>query len=199
MLDENLKSFYLIGGTALALYVGHRKSIDLDLFSQQSFNTNDLEKYMINAYDFKVRNPQQKSSATLIGYINGIKVDFICYDYPHIKPTCVHDEIRLLSIYDIAAMKLIAISQSGTRLKDFVDIAFLSVKMPLKTMLDSFEAKYPHTNKMSAVKGLTFFDDIDFSVDIELTTKGIYKWEKIEKRLFEMVKNPNKIFITNPE
>lgn len=198
MQEERLNGFNLVGGTALALYMGHRKSIDLDLFSQQSFDTNALEKYLINTYGFEILNPHKKSDATLIGNINGIKVDFICYDYPHVKPICIHDEIRLCSIFDIAAMKLTAIAQNGTRLKDFVDIAFLSVKMSLKTMLDTFEAKYPNTNKMSAIKGLTYFNDIDFSAEIELTTKGVYKWEEIEKRLIEMIKNPNKVFSKSP-
>ena len=65
--------------------------------------------------------------------------------------------------------------------------------MSLNDMLNSFEVKYPNTNKMSALKGLTYFDDIDFSVVIELT-EGVYKWKKIEKRLFEMQKSPNKVF-----
>lgn len=198
MHDEKLKQFNLVGGTALALYMGHRKSIDIDLFSQLSFNTNDLDKYLINTYNFEILNPYKKSDATLIGYINGIKVDFICYDYPYIKPVYVHEGIRLFSMYDIAAMELTAIAQNGTRLKDFVDIAFLSVKMSLKTMLDTFEAKYPNTNKISAVKGLTYFSDIDFSAEIELTIEGIYKWREIEKRLKEMVKYPDKVFIQYP-
>jgi hypothetical protein len=105
----------------------------------------------------------------------------------------------MLSIQDIAAMKLTAISHSGTRLKDFVDITFLSTKISLNEMLNAFEIKYPRTNKMSAVKGLNYFDDIDFSSEIELTTKGIYKWEETAKRIHEMIKLPNKIFLTYPE
>ena len=61
-------------------------------------------------------------------------------------------------------------------------------------MLNSFEVKYPNTNKISALKGLTYFDDIDFSVAIELT-EGAYKWKKIEKRLNEMLKYPIKYLI----
>ena len=199
MQDESLKIFNLVGGTALALYMGHRKSIDLDLFSQQPFDTNDLEKYLNDTYGFIVLNPDRKSRATLIGDINGIKVDFISYDYPLVNPVIVKEGIRLFSIQDIAAMKLTAISQSGNRLKDFVDIAFLSTKISLIEMLNAFEIKYPKTNKMSAVKGLTYFDDIDFSAEIELTTKGIYKWEETVKRINEMIKFPYKIFLTYPD
>ena len=199
MQDEHLKNFNLVGGTALALYMGHRKSIDLDLFSQQTFDTDDLEKYMNDTYNFIVRNLEKKSKATLIGEINGIKIDFISYNYPLVNQVVIQDGIRLLSIQDIAAMKLTAISQSGDRLKDFVDITFLSTKMSLTDMLNAFEIKYPKTNKMSAVKGLTYFDDIDFSVEIELTNKGAYTWKETAKRINEMIKFPNKIFSTYPE
>ena len=90
-------------------------------------------------------------------------------------------------------MKLKAILQDGTRLKDFVDIAFLSTKMPLKKMLDIFDLKYPGTSKILAAKALTYFDDIDFTPTIKFT-EGIFNWEKIEKRLNEMVVNVNKEF-----
>jgi len=199
MQDEHLKNFNLVGGTALALYMGHRKSIDLDLFSQQPFDTNDLDRYLNETYNFFVQNPEKKSKATLLGKINGIKTDFISYNYPFVNPVVIQDEIRMLSIQDIAAMKLAAISQSGDRLKDFVDVTFLSAKISLTDMLNAFEIKYPKTNKMSAVKGLIYFDDIDFSAKIELTTGSTYKWEKTAKRINEMINFPNKIFLTYPE
>ncbi|MDR0713640.1 MAG: nucleotidyl transferase AbiEii/AbiGii toxin family protein [Bacteroidales bacterium] len=131
------------------------------------------------------------------GHIDGIKLDLIRYDYPFAKSVCIQDGIRLCSIDDIAAMKLTAVSQNGTRLKDFVDIAFLSRKMSLNDMLNAFSAKFPKTGKISAVKGLVYFDDIDFSVDIELLD-GIFKWESIEKRLKEMIEYPDKTFDNYP-
>jgi predicted nucleotidyltransferase component of viral defense system len=193
MLDTKLHHFTLVGGTALSLYMGHRKSIDLDLFSRQTFDVNELEKHLIDTYNFKSKNPTKKSDVTLIGLINDIKVDCIQYDYRYVKPVCIYEDIRLCSMHDIAAMKLTAISQNGTRLKDFVDIAFLSAKMPFREMLETFEVKYPNTNKISAIKGLAYFDDIDFSTKIELI-KGVFSWKEIEKRLKEMIKYPHKVF-----
>ena len=197
MKDEVLMSFNLVGGTALALFMGHRKSIDLDLFSQQEFDVEKLKQYLVNTYGFYILDSTKSSDATLIGFINNIKVDCIRYNYNYVQPVSVYNGIRLCSMYDIAAMKLTAISQNGTRLKDFVDIAFLSAKMSLNDMLNSFEVKYPNTNKISALKGLTYFEDIDFSVTIELT-EGVYKWKRIEKRLNEMLKSPNKVFNDYP-
>jgi len=197
MQDAKLERFILVGGTALALYLGHRKSIDLDLFSRQPFDVLALEKHLKDTYNFEIQNPKHQSEATLIGFINNIKVDFIRYDYPLVKPEYAQGDIRLCSEHDIAAMKLTAISQNGTRLKDFVDIAYLSTKIALKEMLDVFEIKYPKTNKISAVKGLTYFDDIDFSAKIELIS-GQFKWKSIEKRLLEMIKYPQKVFLQPP-
>jgi predicted nucleotidyltransferase component of viral defense system len=197
MHDEKLNQFNLVGGTALALYMGHRKSIDLDLFSQHDFNVNELEKHLADTYNYETDNPNKKSTATLIGRINGIKVDFICYEYLNVKPIYVSDGIRICSMYDIAAMKLTAIAQNGTRLKDFVDIAFLSTQMSLQEMIDVFGKKYPNTNKISAVKGLTYFNDIEFASKIELIN-GTFKWKGIEKRIHEMVKYPDKIFNLQP-
>ena len=197
MLDVKLKNFNLVGGTALALYMGHRKSIDLDLFSQQELDILEIEEYLKGTYNFINKNAIQQSEATLIGFINNVKVDLIQYNYPLINPLYVHDLIRLVSMQDIAAMKLTAISQNGTRLKDFVDVAFLSTKMSFRDMLDAFEFKYPKTNKMSAVKGLTYFGDIDFSIKIDLTN-GKFKWNHIEKRLNEMTKYPDKVFQHDP-
>ena len=190
MCDERLGHFHLVGGTALALYIGHRKSIDIDLFSQQQFDVEETKSYLTHTYGFQT---DRQSDATLIGHINFVKVDCVRYLYPLVEPLYQFDGIRMYSIPDIAAMKLTAISQSGRRLKDFVDIAFLSTRMSLEEMLNAFEKKYPKTNVMTAVRGLSFFDEIDFSVAIDLKC-GSFQWRIIEKRLKEMIKYSDKIF-----
>jgi hypothetical protein len=197
MHDEQLKQFNLVGGTALALYLGHRKSEDLDLFSHQQFNKIQLDKHLSSLYDFKNKNPESKSNLTLMGFINDVKVDCVWDDSLQVKPVYTQGSIRIASIFDIAAMKLKAILQSGTRLKDFVDVAFLSEKMTLRKMLDVFDEKYPSTSSFLAIKALSYFDDIDFSAHIELT-EGEFKWEKIKERLEEMINKPNKVFYHNP-
>jgi len=189
MHDETLTPFCLVGGTALALYMGHRKSVDIDLFSQQLLDVNELERHLMHTYDFQTI---RISNATLIGQINDVKVDCIMYPYPLVEPVQKCDEIRIFSIPDIAAMKLTAISQSGKRLKDFVDVAFLSSRMSLDTMMIAFEKKYPKTSVMSAVRGLTYYDDIDFSAEIDLTD-GTFRWKIVEKRLKEMITHSDKV------
>jgi len=190
MSDEKLSHFYLVGGTALAFYMGHRKSIDIDLFSQQLFDVDELHEYFISKYNFQLT---RKTKVTLIGSINSVKVDCIRYNYPLAEPAKEYDGIRMYSMSDIAAIKLTAMSQSEDRLKDFVDIAFLSTIMSLDDMLNAFRIKFPNTNIMSAVRGITYYDDIDFSADIDLID-GNFKWKTVEKRLKDMIKYSDRIF-----
>lgn len=188
---EEIKDFVLVGGTALSLHIGNRRSIDIDLFTQHIFEADQLLEFLQDKQlHFKLQN---RSNAALLGHINGIKVDFIRHNYPWVVPPQKVDGITIASLPDIAAMKLNAIVGSGSRLKDFVDIAFLSAYMPLSEMLSGYEKKYPDINGLIALKSLCYFDDIDFSIDIEYTGRK-RTWTEIETRLIEMVQNPEKIF-----
>ncbi|WP_204985864.1 nucleotidyl transferase AbiEii/AbiGii toxin family protein [Mucilaginibacter psychrotolerans] len=121
MVDNKLDAFFLVGGTALSLQIGHRISIDLDLFSTASFDENTLLEYLQNNYSFQL---DYQSNNTLKGVIRGVKVDFITHAYPLVLPLIVDEDVRMAGPEDIAAMKLNAIASNGTRLKDFIDIAF---------------------------------------------------------------------------
>jgi len=190
MRDTRLQDFYLVGGTALALTLGHRKSIDIDLFTKENFVAEELLQYLTNNYGFTL---DKISDATVLGYIDNVKIDLIHYNYEMYKPLMEENGIRMASIEDIAPMKLTAIGLSGHRLKDFVDIAFLSTKLSLNDMLKSFEYKYPRTNTMIAIRGLSYFNDIDFSVKIDLIN-GKFNRKAIEERILAMIRKPDKIF-----
>jgi predicted nucleotidyltransferase component of viral defense system len=192
MQDPFLSNFLLAGGTSLALQLGHRKSIDLDMFAYQEFDALEMEKHFLDNYNFVARRVFEKN--TVLGYIDGIKVDFVSHLYPLLNQPFIEDDIRMYSLQDIACMKLVAISDNGTRLKDFVDIAFLSTKMSLNEMLSAYSKKYNRSNYFHAVKGLSYFGDIDFNVQIDLANNKKFDWEKIEKRIIEMIKFENKIF-----
>jgi hypothetical protein len=101
-----LSEFSLVGGTALSLLFGHRKSIDLELFSSSAFDqkllSNLLQKRFGN--DFKNENP--KLSFALFCFIHQIKIDLVHYPHPLLKPVQVIEGIRIYSIEDIAAMKM---------------------------------------------------------------------------------------------
>lgn len=189
--DPTLSGFNLAGGTALALYLGHRLSIDLDLFTPQPFDAHVLEEYLIRHYDFQGDYLEKN---TLKGNIRGVKIDCITHNYPYIhSPFVTSSGIRLYSMEDIAAMKLSAIADNGTRLKDFIDIACLSTKLSLETMLDAYQTKYQNSNSIRALKGLSYWEDILFNEPIKMIG-GIYKWDMIGKRLCAMMKDKKKIF-----
>ena len=185
MQDERLTDFKLAGGTSLALYLGHLKSIDFDLFTE----------HLIDSYDFKGDFLEKN---TIKGSINDIKVDCITHNYPYIEnPITTEDGIRIYGIKDIAAMKLSEIADDGTRLKDFIDIACLSTKLSLSDMLKAYQQKYKNSNPIRPLKGLTFFEDINFNEPIQMI-QGNYKWDRIEKRLHLMIKKENDIFHSLP-
>ncbi len=191
MQDEQLSGFKLAGGTSLAFYLGHRKSIDFDLFTEKLFDASSLEKHLIETYDFKVDFLEKN---TVKGSINDIKIDFISHNYPYVEdPLTTKDGIRLYGMKDIAAMKLSAIADDGSRLKDFIDVAFLSTKLSLFDMLKAYQHKYMNSNPMRPLKGLSYFEDINFNEPIQMI-RGKYDWRKIEKRLHLMIKREHDTF-----
>jgi hypothetical protein len=198
MEDEKLSSFNLVGGTALALQIGHRKSVDLDLFTEQDFDFLSLMHYLQDEYGFITR---KYGTNTLIGTIkttkSEIKVDFIKTIGHHTLPIITKGGIRLLDFRDIAAMKLLAISSDGSRMKDFIDIAYLSKHESLKEMLDTFSKFYGIDDTIHVIKSLTFFDDITNLESIDLIGSKL-NWELIKTRLIQMAHMPNRRFKSYP-
>lgn len=90
-------------------------------------------------------------------------------------------DFRLASLEDIAAMKLNAITGNGTRIKDFIDIAYLSSIFSLNQMLDFYYLKY-HSNTLIPMKAITYFDDINFNEPLKMLN-GKFSWKVIANRL----------------
>jgi len=156
--DPFFTDFYLVGGTALALQIGHRKSADIDLFTGQPFNVEDYVRHLEDNYDFR---PDYMQKNTIRGSISGVSVDLITHQYPMVDPVVETSGIRMVSLKEIAAMKLNAISGNGTRVKDYIDIHFLLKKMSLSEIMESFSQKYGKHNTFHALKSLVYFDDIE--------------------------------------
>ncbi len=192
--EEKLQSFNLVGGTALALLMGHRKSIDLDLFSPSSFNAEVYSRLLQEKYGFY---ETYREADTLKGEIDGVKVDLIAYPYRNIGEAIHQEGVRIMPLEDIAAMKLSAIASNGTRLKDFIDIAFLSTRFSLNEMLDFYSTKYPNSNVSIPAKAITYFDDIEFGESIVML-KGKYNWRDISGRILQMCRMPYKRFPSEP-
>lgn len=90
-------------------------------------------------------------------------------------------------------MKLLSITDNGSRIKDFIDIAYLSSWFSLEEMLQFFIRKITNSNIMMPIKALTYFDDIDFNESIVMLNND-FDWNKIANRLIDMTKEPNRIF-----
>lgn len=188
--DEDLSAFFLVGGTSLALQIGHRFSVDLDLFTLEPFDTQALVDHLNTNYAFQLSSVARN---TLMGVIEGVKVDFIRHAYPLVLPILEIDGLRLVSKEDIGAMKLNVIAHNGQRLKDFIDVYYLLELVPLQSLLDSYAVKYQNSNIMIPLKGLTYFDDLDLKMDPPILSKEI-SVEAIKKRLRKAVEEPDRVF-----
>lgn len=188
--DKHLNNFFLVGGTALALRMGHRLSVDLDLFTDGDFDARQLNDYLVAEYDLQVQTLQKN---TLLGLISGIKVDFIAHKYKLLYPFFSEDGVIMADMLDIAAMKLNAIGYSGHRYKDFVDIYYLLGQYSLKQMGEAFSEKYPSSNPVIAIRGLGYFEDIEEMADLPAMVKPL-KRRDVEKRLQIAIKDPDRIF-----
>jgi hypothetical protein len=155
--DAELAAFNLVGGTALSLVMGHRKSIDIDLFTDQDFDVPILARHLQTAYQAEEIRALKNG---IFCYISDIKVDLIAHQYPLLHPPITEDGIRMLSIEDISAMKLSVVMDNGTRLKDFADLYFLLEKIPLEKMTAAFIKKYPDVNVRMAHAALLYHHDI---------------------------------------
>src|SRR5665213_1402505 len=132
MNDENLKDFYLVGGTALALMLGHRMSVDIDLFTITEFNGDQTAKHLSDNYNAVFKSFRNNYIA---GYIEEIQIDMMVHKYPHVRPLFNAEGIRMSSLEDIAAMKINAIAGNGSRIKDFVDIHYLLKEMSYEQII----------------------------------------------------------------
>lgn len=186
-----LKEFYLVGGTALALQLDHRSSIDIDLFSQNNFQNEKIINHIVaNAFVFDVKFNFEN---TIIGFIEKVKVDFIRHGYPFVNPPIIEEGITYLSKEDIAAMKLNAISNSGKRLKDFIDVYFLLEHFSLGQMIEFYTIKYPNFNPLIPLKAINYFGDIDPAIDPPKLRKKLPLTE-IKKRINDSVLHSKKKF-----
>jgi hypothetical protein len=190
MHDTTFDRFLLVGGTSLSLQVGHRISVDLDLFTNESFDENKLTEYLRREYQFELDFIDKE---TVKGEIEGVKIDCVAHKYPWLKNPTEINGIRLAGYEDLAAMKLNAIVGSGTRIKDYIDIAFISTQMTLNQMLNAYQTKYT-SNGVMVLKAIVYFDDINFDEPISMLKATNFYWKKIRKHLLLMIKYPDKIF-----
>ena len=185
-----LAHFYLVDGTSLALQLGHRNSIDIDLFTQNDFIVAEIEDALKGSHNFTATLARNN---TVLAVVDTVKTDFIKHDYPFIVAPISDDGITYLSKEDIAAMKLHAIIQSGKRLKDFIDIYFLLQHFSMEQMIGFFTKKYTYSNPLIALKAVTYFDDIDENIDPPKLLHPL-PLAAIKKRILNAMQKPHITF-----
>ena len=171
--------FYLAGGTALAIHLGHRMSIDLDFFTRGNFSIADLKKKLSSIGELVVNGEED---GTLNAALDGVKISFLRYDYDQLYPFVAFQNVNLADERDIAAMKIDAASSRGSK-KDFIDLYFLLGKYSLKDLIAFFEKKFSAIkyNKMHILKSLVFFDDAqDEPMPIMLASCD---WENVKEKI----------------
>lgn len=180
-----LKDTRLVGGTALALQLGHRKSIDLDFFGHiESFE--DIPGAL---HHFDNLQLVKQGKSILIFLLDGIKLDIVNYPYPWLRDPVSENGLRLAHLEDIAAMKLGAVTGRGTK-KDFYDLYLLLEHYSLKHMLDLYLAKYKEGNEILVLKSLAYFADAEKDVDPDVLGKQI-TWESVKSRITGSLKEYN--------
>ena len=180
-----LKEFNLVGGTALSLQLGHRKSIDLDLFNTSPFNIFSVRNEM-SAYFKKRINiiSSEKNPLGIFSQIDGIKVDICKHPHPLLFPVLNIEEIRMWSLQDIAASKVFAISSRATK-KDFWDLDRLLDEFSFLEIASFYDKRYEHQLAIAISKMLTYFDEADESdTPVCLLNKN---WEQVKKSVFKKI------------
>ena len=200
ILDQNQKTllprlillskygFYLAGGTALSLQMGHRTSVDFDFFTPKHFDSNALYLELEKEFGDSVKKIGEEHD-TLFVKISDVDVSFFWYKYELIDNPVSFEEITLSSIKDISAMKLLAIT-GRPAVRDYIDIFYLLNIFSLDEIFSFAEAKYPNFNDYLALRALTYFEDIteaEGKRPVKILDQS-FSWDKAKMYIFEKVK-----------
>lgn len=179
-----LRQFYLSGGTALALQLGHRESEDLDFFSETDFETLVIEQELEKVGKLISRETFRN---TLNCGVNGVKLQYLGYPYPLLEPTVEYEGVKLSSVLDIACTKLQTIGARGSK-KDFIDLYVIFERYTLHELLGKMKEKYIKTDfsLTHILKSLIYFEDAELEPMPRLHTK--IEWESVKERMENVVR-----------
>lgn len=176
--------YYLAGGTACALHFGHRLSHDLDFFSLDPI---DPQQLLVLLKPLGQLRTTQNEPGTFNGMLDEVKISFFIYPYPLIDKTIEYESAQIASIKDLACMKLEVVSSRGSK-RDFIDLYQISQQYPLSQQLEWFKQKYQNTNISTThiIKSLSYFDDAQ---DEPMPTMNIdLEWKAVKQYFIDEVK-----------
>lgn len=169
--------FYLAGGSAAALQLGHRFSFDLDFFTPEKFDPKTISQNLKTLGELAI---DQEDKGTFLGNLNGVKISFFPYPYPLAFSPKKYLGVKIADFRDIACMKIDSISTRSAR-RDFVDLYFICQKYPLKKLFRIFKKKYQGIdyNLFHLIKSLTYFIDAEEEETPQMITP--VSWEKVKE------------------
>lgn len=171
----------LVGGTSLALQYGHRTSIDLDFFG--IFDVDVAFSDILRRYG--QLTVIKESSRIKVYLLDGVKVDFVYYDFPWLAPSLEAEGLTLATPPDIAAMKVNAIEGRGSK-KDFIDLYYLLKHYTLQEILDFYQQKYPEHSVFRALMSMSYFEDAEMQPMPRMF--GEVSWVEMKQSILSEVK-----------
>lgn len=183
-LDE-IKNFYLSGGTALALHLGHRESEDLDFFIRNSFEPIFLQEKLAKLSHLE---DVEIAEGTLNLFFKGVKLQFLHYPYDLVEPPISWNGIYLSSVVDIACTKLITVLMRGSK-KDFIDLYVILQQTSLEELFTKLAVKYKKVdyNMPSILKSLVYFENAENQPMPKMHIP--LDWESVKVFFIQKVKN----------
>lgn len=181
VMSQFKREYYLVGGTAIALYIGHRRSIDFDMFKLTAINhKKNLDKLLASGFN-PVVTRRVTEQMNLV--VNGVKLTFFQYPFP-IQPVTSFESFRIPSLLDLAAMKAYALGRRS-KWKDYVDLYFLlSEHFSLAEITSRAESLFGELFSEKLFRSqLSFFDDVDYSEEVEYLIPNPPADEKIKEEL----------------
>lgn len=173
LLREFKKDFYLVGWTAIALHLGHRKSIDYDLFSPHPISHTRILAILIKKW-YKVSRTLIKNEDELTIIVDSVKLTFLYFPFPVKWTLTILDSIKSLSLLEIAALKAYAMGRRA-KWKDYVDMYFLikdhfSIDEIAKKTDEIFAWAF---NEKIFRQKLSYYEDIDYSEEVQYLIEPI--------------------------
>lgn len=185
LMAQFRQEYYLVGGTAIALHIGHRRSVDFDLFKMSAINhKKNLDKIVAAGFDHQVTRRVEEQMNLLVG---GVKVTFFQYSFPVVPEDDFKSIFRLPSLISLAAMKAYALGRRS-KWKDYVDLYFLLTKhFALAEVADKATELFGELFSEKLFRAqLSYFDDIDYTEQVEYLIPNPPTAEEIKRVLTEL-------------
>jgi hypothetical protein len=185
LISKFSKKFFLVGGTAIALHIGHRRSIDFDLFSHEAFSNVDIRRKILRTNRIQEALVNKLGEFTII--VKGVRMTFFHYPFLTVKPkVSAFNVIKMPDLLSLAAMKAYALGQR-IKWKDYIDLYFIMKKYyGIHKIIKKTEQLFGHEfNEKLFRAQLAYFKGIDYSEEI-IYLEGYKVSDKIIQR--ELIK-----------